>query len=363
MNDPLAGFLRSVRPADLSLEARARVHLDDLTKPRGSLGRLEDVAARLFAIAGGRTPLAVDPAVLVVAAGDHGVVTEGVSPYPQEVTRQMLVNIMAGGAASSVLTRVAGMSMTVVDAGCAGDPVEHSDLKALRLGPGTASLADGPAMSLDDCEKAVLCGAETVRGAVENGARLVATGEMGIGNSTSATALFCAYLGLDPLAVTGPGAGLTPEGVNHKARVVRKALDRHAETVRKAGSPEGALAVLAALGGFEIAVLAGVVAGAAACGLPVLVDGFISTSAFVAARALCPAVADYAFLAHASAEPGYAAVSAALGLDPLLHLGMRLGEGTGCAVALPLLRAAAAVYNDMSTFSGASVTGDMRQPV
>lgn len=363
MHSSLAALLQSIQPVDAALFSVAQEHLDDLTKPRGSLGALEDAARRLFAMAGGRVPLTVDPAVAIVAAGDHGVTRQGVSPYPQEVTRQMLGNILEGGAAISVLTRLAGMELVVVDAGCVGEALEHPRLINLRLGQGTADLAEGPAMSVEDCERALLCGAEAVRRAVSGGVRLAAIGEMGIGNSTPATALFCALLGLTPAEAAGPGAGLTPEGVRHKIEVVEKALNLHAATVAGARAPEGALAVLAALGGFEIAVLAGVVLGAAAAGIPVLVDGFISTSAFAAARALAPATGDYAFLAHASAEPGYARVVRALGQEPLLHLGMRLGEGTGCAVALPLLRAAAAVYNDMATFSGARVTGDIRQPV
>ncbi|MCH5276694.1 MAG: nicotinate-nucleotide--dimethylbenzimidazole phosphoribosyltransferase [Desulfovibrionaceae bacterium] len=366
MNHSLRAVLESISPVDVTLSTRARAHLDDLTKPRGSLGALEDAALRLFLVAGGQTPLCVDPAVIVVAAGDHGVTRQGVSPYPQEVTTQMLANILEGGAAISVLSRLNGLSMTVVDAGCAGAALEHPRLVNLRLGPGTADLSEEPAMSVEDCQRALLCGVDMARRAVDGGARLLATGEMGIGNSTPATALFCALLGLSPAEAAGPGAGLNPAGVRHKISVVEKALRRHAAVaaaVSASGGPGDALAALAALGGYEIAVLAGVALGAASCRVPVLVDGFISTSAYAAARSLCPAVADYAFLAHASAEPGYAGVIAALGQEPLLRLHMRLGEGTGCALALPLLRAAAALFNDMATFSGARVTGDMKQPV
>lgn len=359
MDSLLTELLNEIKSVDLSLGAVAEARLDNLTKPRGSLGRLEETAQRLFMIGGGKAPLGVDPALVIVAAGDHGVTAEGVSPYPQEVTRQMLLNILGGGAAISVLSKQAGMDMLVVDAGSVGEALEHPRLVNLRLGQGTANLAVQPAMSVTECERALLCGARQVRQAVRAGTRLVAIGEMGIGNSTSATALFCAYLGLDAATVAGPGAGLTPEGVRHKISVVEKALKTHAQTV--AGGD--ALAILAALGGYEIAVLAGVILGAGTCGIPVLVDGFISTSAYAAAKALQPAVADYAFLAHASAEPGYQGITQALGQKPLLHLGMRLGEGTGCAVALHLLRSAVCIYNDMATFSDAKVTGDMQQPV
>ena len=367
MNNSLRAVLDSIGPVDAALSTRAQAHLDDLTKPRGSLGLLENAALRLFLMAGGHTPLCVDPAVIVVAAGDHGVTRQGVSPYPQEVTTQMLANILEGGAAISVLSRLNGLTMTVVDAGCADKALEHPRLINLRLGPGTADLSEEAAMSVEDCQRALLCGVDIARQAVDGGARLLATGEMGIGNSTPAAALFCALLGLAPAEAVGPGAGLNPAGVRHKIGVVEKALRRHADVVgswsASGGASESALAVLAALGGYEIAVLAGVVLGAASRRVPVLVDGFISTAAYAAARALSPAAADYAFLAHASAEPGYARVVAALGQEPLLRLNMRLGEGTGCALALPLLRAAAAVFNEMASFSGAGVTGDMKQPV
>ncbi len=358
----LSEMLERIAPADRRLAPAAQARLDDLTKPQGSLGRLEETALRLCLIQGGAHAPAVDPALMVVVAGDHGVTEEGVSLFPQEVTRQMLANILDGGAAISVLARQAGMDMLVVDAGCAGEPVQRPGLDALRLGPSTGNIAREPAMSRELCERALLHGANRPF-AQRRDWRSLAIGEMGIGNSTPATALYCAYLGLEPEAVAGPGAGLAAEGVRHKAAVVRRALERHAAVARPdSGRPADPVAVLAALGGFEIAVMAGVVLGAAARRLPVIIDGFISTSAYVAARAIHPAVADYAFLAHASAEPGYAAVIRALHQPgqpdqaPLLHLNMRLGEGTGCALALPLLRAAAAVYADMATFSGAGVS-------
>lgn len=370
----LERVISEIQIVDITLLEAARNRLDDLTKPRGSLGRIEKVASRLYCIAGGKMPLAVEPARLIVAAGDHGVAKEGVSAYPQEVTRQMMLNILEGGAASSVLTRVAGMDMRLVDAGSVGDALDpHSFplLVNLRLGQGTGNIAVEPAMSVEDAEKALLAGVDVVRQAVAEGVRLVATGEMGIGNSSPATALYCAYFGLNVMQITGPGAGLSAEGVTHKARIIDKALRYHADVVnnysasvkmQSADCAEKAVAVLAALGGYEIGVLAGVVLGAALERIPVLVDGFISTAAYAAARAICPTVAHYAFLAHSSAEPGFAPVVKALGQQPLLQLDMRLGEGTGCALAYPLLKAAAAVFNDMSTFSGANVCGEICQP-
>lgn len=353
--------LDGIRGVDAAREQTARAHLDDLTKPRGSLGRLEDIAARLFMI-GGSAPLRVEPALVVVAAGDHGVVEEGVSAFPQEVTGQMLRNILEGGAGISVLSRLNGMEMVVVDAGGAHEALSeerYPRLKNLRLGRGTANLARVCAMSLEHCVKALEYGMDTVRYAAEQGVRLVATGEMGIGNTTPATALFCALYGLEPEQAVGPGTGLNAAGVRHKADVVRRALELHKDVI----AARDALGMAAALGGYEIMVLAGVVLGAAESRIPVLVDGFISTSAYAVACALCPAAREYAFLAHASAEPGYAVVAEHMGQTPLLQFGFRLGEGTGCAAAFPLLRAAAAIYNEMATFSGAGVTGTATQPI
>ncbi len=354
--------LDGIRRVDEALESAARAHLDDLTKPRGSLGRLEDIAARLFMISGGHAPLCVEPSLVIVASGDHGVAEEGISAFPQEVTGQMLRNILEGGAGISVLSRLNGMEMLAVDAGGIHDALseaQYPKLRNLRLGRGTANLARTCAMSPEQCVRALVYGMDTVRYAAEQGVRLVATGEMGIGNTTPATALFCALYGLEPEHVVGPGTGLNSSGVRHKARVIRQALELHRNVV----ADRDVLGVAAALGGYEIMVLAGVVLGAAESRIPVLVDGFISTSAYAVAHALCPAVADYAFLAHASAEPGYAAIMKHMGRTPLLGLGFRLGEGTGCAAAFPLLRAASAIYNEMATFSGADVTGTERQPV
>ena len=348
--------LDDIRPVDAGLEHAARAHLDDLTKPRGSLGRLEDIAARLFMINGGRHPLRVEPALVVVAGGDHGVVEEGVSAFPQEVTGQMLRNILEGGAGISVLSRLNGMEMIVVDAGGAHDALneeQYPRLKNLRLGRGTANLARECAMSAGHCVKALEYGMDTVRYAAEQGIRLVATGEMGIGNTTPATALFCALYGLEPEQVVGPGTGLNAAGIRRKTEVIHRALELHRSVI----AAHDALGMAFALGGYEIMVLAGVALGAAESRIPVLVDGFISTSAYAVAHALCPAVKEYAFLSHASAEPGYAAVMEKMGQTPLLQLGFRLGEGTGSAAAFPLLRAAAAIYNEMATFSGASVAG------
>ena len=344
--------IAAVRPVDASLAAAGQARLDDLTKPRGSLGRLEELALRLYLIAGGDAP-GVDPARIYVMAGDHGVAAQGVSAFPQEVTRQMVANFVAGGAAINVLADTAGIDLRVVDAGTLGGAYpDHKRLIQRKVRSGTADLAQGPAMTREECKAAVLLGVELAQQAADEGCRAVGTGDMGIANTTPSAALYCAYLGLSPNMAVGPGTGLDDAGVRRKAEVVGRAL----EVNREAVASGDALHVLAALGGLEIAALTGLILGAAGRGLAVAVDGYISTAACVAAWKLNPAVADYCFFAHASAEPGHAHALRALGVTPLLDLGMRLGEGTGAALALFLLRSAAAVFNDMATFSGAGVS-------
>lgn len=348
----LAARLSAIAPVDRSHEPAARAHLDNLTKPHGSLGQLEDVVVDLVCIRGGGTP-AVDPVRLFTVAGDHGVVAEGVSPYPQEVTRQMLANFLLGGAAINVLSRSAGAQLLVVDAGCAGEPFpEHPHLLHRRVASGTANFVQGPAMSLEQTEQALINGMDLVHMAVQDGCRCVGIGEMGIGNTTPATALFAAWLGLAPEQITGPGSGLNQSGVQRKIDVIRKALGIHAKVVAEGH----ALPVLAALGGFEIATMAGIILGAAELRIPVLIDGFIAQASFLAALRLCPAAEGYGVLTHVSAEPGSDVFLKLLNKKPLLDLGLRLGEGTGCALALPLLRGIAAAYTEMSTMDNAGVS-------
>ncbi len=353
--------MRIERPRREHLAA-AQAHLDNLTKPRGSLGRLEEVARRLYAMRRGQLPLAVSPALMLTVAGDHGVAAQGVSPFPQAVTRQMVMNFLQGGAAVNVLCRCGGLDLRVVDAGCAGGPfAPHPMLLDRRLGDGTADMSRGPAMSRETCLRGLRGGMELAAEAAGRGYRCLGAGEMGIANSTAGTALYCALLGLEPDALTGPGAGADPVMVRHKAGIVREALRVNAPLLAS-GDP---VDILAAVGGFEIAVMSGIMLGAAAQRLPVLVDGFICSAAYAAALAICPALAEYAVLSHASAEPGHSPALARLahdeavperGGEPLLHLGMRLGEGTGGALAYHLLLCAAAIYNDMATFDAAGVT-------
>lgn len=343
----------AVRPVDTALYDVAQAHLDSLTKPQGSLGRLEELACRLFAISGGKTPLRADRAVMYTVAGDHGVTEEGVTLYPQAVTRQMVANFLGGGAGINVLCHANRIDLRVVDAGCAGGPyAPHPLILDRRMGDGTANFAQGPAMSRETCVRALEVGMALAEDAARDGYDCVGMGELGIGNSTSAAALYATYFHIAPEDAVGPGAGLPRGGLAHKAAVIRRAFAANA-TAHEGSDP---LDKLAAFGGFEIAVKAGLVLGCAALRLPLVVDGFISTAAFAAACALCPAAAGYGILSHCSAEPGYAAAVAALGgFPPLLPLGMRLGEGTGAALAIPLLRSAAAVYNSMATFAEAGV--------
>ncbi|MBQ9536694.1 MAG: nicotinate-nucleotide--dimethylbenzimidazole phosphoribosyltransferase, partial [Desulfovibrionaceae bacterium] len=330
----------------------ATKHLDNLTKPIGSLGRLEDLAKHIYAIAAGKTPLAVTPALIYTVAADHGVARQGVSRYPQEVTRQMVNNFLRGGGGINVLSRECGLTLCLVDAGCVGGEfAAHPLLVSRRLGEGTKDLSTGQAMNRAQVLQGLRYGVQLARDAAFDGCQCIAIGEMGIGNTTSATALFAAYLDFAPALITGPGTGLNKEQLLHKIFVIEQALKLHAEILQEGDC----LDVLAALGGFEIVEMCGIVLGAAAEGLPVLIDGFIATSAYVAACVIAPTVRDYAILTHVSAEPGYAKIVSFLGEEPLLHLGLRLGEGTGAALAYPLVRCAAALFNDLATFAQAGV--------
>jgi nicotinate-nucleotide--dimethylbenzimidazole phosphoribosyltransferase len=318
----------------VSLADRVQARLDAKTKPRGSLGRLEALAVRIATIVGEENPGRLEAAV-VVAAGDHGVAVEGVSAYPPEVTRQMVGNFEGGGAAVSVLARQAGARVVVVDAGV-GNP--------------TGNIAVGPALSRGETDELLergRAGAAQLRG---DGVRIVVPGEMGIANSTVAAALAAALTGADPADVCGPGTGLDAAGVERKIEVVRRALAANAV------DPTDGVAVLAALGGRELAYLAGLVLGAHESRMVVLLDGFISSTSALAATRIDPDAATSLIAAHRSPEPGHAFVLAALGLEPLLELDLRLGEGSGGALALPLLAAALAILDEMATFEDAGVT-------
>ena len=349
ISDPgVTEIVRGIRPLDDAVARAAEAALDGKTKPRGSLGRLERLAVTIANVRGATRPEPLRP-VVVVAAGDHGVTAEGVSAYPQEVTGQMLANFGTGGAAVAVLCRHAGAELVVVDAGVAAPPSVPAVLD-LSLGAGTANAAEGPAMARSAAVAGLVRGAALARRLTDEGAGIVALGEMGIGNTTVAAALTCALLGCDPRLACGPGTGLDDDGVARKAAVVRRVLDVNRP------SPDDPIGALAAVGGFELAVLAGVALGAASGRAVVLVDGFISSVSALVAVLLAPPLRGYLVAAHRSPEPGHGLVLDALGLAPLLDLELRLGEGSGAALALPLLAAARAILVEMATFADAGVT-------
>jgi nicotinate-nucleotide--dimethylbenzimidazole phosphoribosyltransferase len=292
----------------------------------------------------------VDRVRIAVFAADHGVAGEGVSAFPQEVTGQMLRNFASGGAAICVLARALGADLELVDLGTAGEPLDLPGVRRVRLGPGTANLARGPAMTETQVAAALSEGRAAVLRGQAAGIDLFIAGEMGIANTSSAAALACALLDRPAADLTGPGTGLDRAGVAHKVSVIACALDLHRPYL---ADP---LEALRRLGGFEIAAMTGAYVACAQVGVPALVDGFIAGVAALAAVRLCPGAADWQLSAHHSAEPGHTLVLAALGAEPLLDLGMRLGEGSGAAVAVPLLRLACALHGEMATFAEAGVS-------
>jgi nicotinate-nucleotide--dimethylbenzimidazole phosphoribosyltransferase len=346
--DQLAAVTASVSPTDPAAEERAWERLDSLTKPPRSLGRLEEIAAHIARVQGDVRP-SVSQKTILLMAGDHGVVAEGVSPYPQDVTWQMVANFVGKGAAINQIAQSVGATVSVHDVGVAKDLIDFPGIVHANIAHGTANMALGPAMTREECAQAVLVGVRAARDAAGSGATLIGTGEMGIGNSTAAAALTSAFTGAPAETVVGRGTGLDDAGVAHKAQVVREALE-----VNDVAALDP-LGVLAAVGGLEIAALAGVVIGAAEAGVAVVSDGFISGSATLAAIALCPVAKDYVLPSHLSVEPGHAVVLEHLGMKPVLELDMRLGEGTGAALAMSIIDAACRVISGMATFAEAGV--------
>jgi nicotinate-nucleotide--dimethylbenzimidazole phosphoribosyltransferase len=344
----LDALLGRIQPLDVEVARAAQAELDAKTKPRGSLGELEPLACRIAAARRTPTPGRLR-AALVLAAGDHGYARRGVSAYPQEVTGQMLAAFASGGAAIDVLARETGLRLVVVDAGVR-EAVDHPAIRPLRLGPGTADATAGTAMSRDDAIAGLLAGADIAEELAADGYGIVATGDMGIGNTTAAAAVCAALLPAEPQAVCGRGTGVDDEGLGRKVETVRLALGANGSEL---ADPVG---VLAAVGGYELAVLAGVCLGGAATDTVVLLDGFVTGAAALVAARLAPAAAGFMVASHRSPEPGHALVLAELELRPLLDLGLRLGEGSGAALALPLLEGALVLLSDMATFESAGVT-------
>ncbi len=346
----LDDVVANIAPADAAAREAARRRQERLTKPPGSLGRLEELSLQVAAIQAAERPVVRGKAV-VVAAGDHGVVAQGVTGYPQEVTAQMVLNFLAGGAAVSVMARQAGVRLLIVDAGVATPLPGHPDLRVVGVGRGTADMTQGPAMSREQAEACVLAGVALAREAAAAGADLIGTGDMGIGNTTPSSAITAALTGRSARETTGRGTGRSDDELSRKVEVVERALAANQP------DPSDGLDVLAKVGGFEIGVLAGVALGGAAARRVVVLDGFISGAAALIAHRLCPAVGDYLVASHLSAEAGHRAVLAHLGARPLLDLGMRLGEGTGAVLAMGLVEAAAACLREMATFDEAGVSG------
>lgn len=337
-----------IAPPDEAVAALTQRLLDDKTKPRRSLGRLEEIACRVAAMRGTERPEMPEKAIVVMAA-DHGVAAEGVSAYPQEVTRQMVLSFVRGGAAINVLARQAGARLVVVDMGVAGDLDAAPGLLARRIAAGTRNLAVGPAMSRDEAVCALETGVTLARELVASGVTLIGTGEMGIANTTAASALAAVLTGCPVADVTGRGTGVDDAAWRRKVGVIERAIACNRPDA------DDALDVLAKLGGFEIAGLAGLILGAAAARVPVMLDGVITGAAGLLAVRLAPGAAGYLLASHLSVEPAHAPLLAALGLAPLLDLGLRLGEGTGAALALGLVDAALRILHEMASFADAGV--------
>ncbi len=347
--DLLTSTIKNIKPLDKAAMAAAQKRQDELTKPAGSLGRLEEVSIRIAGIQRKASPQ-IKHKAMITMAGDHGVVDEKVGNWPREVTAQMVENFLRGGAGINVLARQAGARIVFVDMGVASDLKPNKQLIVKKVDYGTKNMCQGPAMTDEQAVQAIEAGIEIVNGEAHKGLDIVGTGDMGIGNTTASSAVFAVLSGKTVEETTGRGTGLSDEQLNHKIDVIKRAL-----AVNKP-NPAKPLEVLAKVGGFEIGGLAGVMLGAAAQHVPVVIDGFISGAAALIATMLAPQLKDYIIAAHCSAEAGHAAMLQYLGLKPLLNLEMRLGEGTGAALGIIIAEAAVRTLNEMATFAEAGVS-------
>jgi len=341
--------LSQIRELDREAMAKNQARLDILTKPPGSLGVLEEISLKLAGITGNPMPTIGDKAV-VVMAGDHGIVQEGVAAFPQEVTPQMVLNFLAGGAAINVLSRHVGARVVCVDIGVIST-VSHPGLIVKKVKTGTNNMAKGPAMSREEAVKALEVGIDIATEQVRNGCTLLATGDMGIGNTTPSTAILAALTGLPVGNIVGRGTGVD----DHRLALKIKAIERALEVNQP--NPKDGLDILAKVGGLEIGGLAGVILGAAATRTPVVIDGFISTAAALIAATVEPRAKDYMIASHVSEEPGHKHMLDYLQLPPMLHMKMRLGEGTGAVLAFNLVEAATKILHEMATFADAGISG------
>ncbi len=349
MTETLSNTIAGIVPPSAEAADAARARQNQLTKPQGSLGRLEELSVQLAGIQGRLLPQVRHKAVITMAA-DHGVAREGISAYPQEVTAQMVYNFLRGGAGINAIAEQVGARVIVVDMGVAADLAPGPQLVSRKVANGTRNMAAGPAMSREDAVAALETGIEIVAAEVSRGLDIVGTGDMGIGNTTASSAICSVITGRPPVEVTGRGTGVDDEQLKHKVQVIEKALATNTPT------PEDPLDVLAKVGGFEIGGLAGVMLGAAENHVPVVIDGFISGAAALIAAALAPQARDYMIAAHVSVEVGHRVLLQHLGLRPLLDLDLRLGEGTGAAIGIYLCETACRILSNMATFGEASVS-------
>lgn len=345
--------LKKIRSVDPEWYDIAQRRLDNLTKPPGSLGRLEEFAKRLVAITENRSPL-MDKKVIFTLAGDHGITEEGVSAYPKEVTRQMVFNFLRGGAGINVLARHAGADVVVVDIGVDHDFGELEGLVNMKVMRGTRNFTKGPAMTKDEAIKCLEVGIELAKGYSKKGYRIFGTGEMGIGNTTPSSAIAAVLTGRPVSEVTGRGTGITDESLKRKIDVIEKGI-----RVNKP-NPGDPIDVLTKVGGAEIGGIAGLVLGAASNKIPIIIDGFISTAGALIAYCIEPKTRDYMFAAHNSQEIGHKAMLDMLGLRPILDLDLRLGEGTGAALAMLMIEAGLKIYKEMATFGEAGVSNEIQ---
>ena len=346
----LKPIIDAITPVDRSLESEIRAHLDNLTKPPGSLGFLEDLAANYCLMTGTTTPR-LGKKRIVTFAGDHGVAAEGVSAFPSEVTPQMVRNMLAGGAAINVLAKHLGADLKVVDIGVANPLQGLSGLLPRKVKPGTNNMSKGPAMTEEEAIQAIQVGVELANAAAEEGVTLLGTGEMGIANTTPSSALYAVLIPCPVIEVTGRGTGIDDAGLKNKIEVIERSLSVNGHRLKNP------LTTLAAVGGLEIASICGLILAAAGRKLPVVVDGFISSAAALVALRLSNSVKDYLFFSHCSAETGHRTFFDRMGIRPILDLDLRLGEGTGAALAMHIIEGAVKIYNEMATFDSAGISG------
>jgi nicotinate-nucleotide--dimethylbenzimidazole phosphoribosyltransferase len=348
----LSSTVEAIKPVNTEWYAIAQKHLDNLTKPLGSLGRLEEFAQRLVAITENRKPV-LDKKVIFTFAGDHGIVEEGVSAYPKEVTPQMVFNFLRGGAGINVLGRHAGAEIVVVDIGVDFDFDDTEGLINMKVMKGTRNFAKGPAMTRDEAVKCIESGIELATGYARKGCKVAGTGDMGIGNTTPSSAIASVITGTPVREVTGKGTGISDEALERKIKVIEDAIRLNKP------DPTDAIDVLSKVGGTEIGGIAGLILGAASKRIPIVIDGFISTAGALIAYTLEPSIKDYMFAAHNSVEKGHRVMLKAMGLDPILDLGLRLGEGTGAALAMLMIEAGLKISKEMATFQEAGVTDEI----